>query len=384
MTHRPSTTPNISNNYLHTSHSTSLISHRIEVPDLEHTRSYNVLPSRATAYPKYTPDVSKEMINETIGRRQIHNRILTADSSAFRKKSIGESTSDFFYQKHLIRDYLNTLHPLYDPDNIGGKKYTVSKIKFLKENENLAGESAVVSCRKMSNKDDRLKTSQKVGLEDFVRPDDPLSTNFRNTGYSAGHIRSKLGLDTYGPASSNERAFDRATGLIPVSPNIDRERTFSALDKGNGIRNGSNRLSSLDGNSDASSSVGFSINDFFPNQTGNGNNSFTKFSPGAPRGGSVNSNTSRGNTKRSKDLPPGTLGYTGPAILYEDISLVDPITKNKEWSRSFFERKASQKKEALDRKLRIADIRRQREDAIAEQQAIISFESSLQSKVMKV
>jgi hypothetical protein len=376
MSHRPATTPNASNNYLHTSHSTSLISHRIEVPELEHTRSYNVLPSRATAYPKYTPDVSKELINETIGRRTIHNRLLTADSSAFRMKSIGESTSDYFYQKHIIRDYLNTLHPLYDPDNIGGKKYNVSRIKLLKENDKYDGESAVVSCRKMLNKDDRLKTSQKVGCEDFVRPEDPLSTKFRDTGYSSGHVRSKLGLDTYGPSSSNERAFDRASRLIPQSPNIDRERTFSSYNNGSATRS---RLSSLETGSN--SSIGFSVNDFFPNQTGNVGKS--KFSPGGD-GSTSNSVTSKGNTKRSKDLPPGTLGFTGPAILNDDISLVDPITKNKEWSRSYFERKASQKKEALDRKLRIADIRRQREDAKAEQQAIISFESSLQSKVMKV
>lgn len=57
---------------------------------------------------------------------------------------------------------------------------------------------------------------------DFLMPRD--LTHARKTGYNPGHIRSVLQLDTYGPAHSAEVERQRNEGLLPVSPNLDRNR----------------------------------------------------------------------------------------------------------------------------------------------------------------
>ena len=58
--------------------------------------------------------------------------------------------------------------------------------------------------------------------EDFLNP--RAMTAPRSTGYNIGHIRSVLQLDTYGPNHSADVEKKRSVGLLPNSPNVDRNR----------------------------------------------------------------------------------------------------------------------------------------------------------------
>jgi hypothetical protein len=57
-------------------------------------------------------------------------------------------------------------------------------------------------------------------IEDFLQPSDP--TRRRQTGYSPGHIRSVLHLDTFGPNQAKDVESQRRRGSLPSSPNSDK------------------------------------------------------------------------------------------------------------------------------------------------------------------
>jgi hypothetical protein len=75
---------------------------------------------------------------------------------------------------------------------------------------------------KIKRKEPELRTS----IEDFLQPKD--QTHERKIGYNAGHIRTVLQLDTFGPSHSDHVHEGRMSGKLPMSPNLDRNRNMSS------------------------------------------------------------------------------------------------------------------------------------------------------------
>ena len=137
------------------------------------------------------------MVRETISRRFAHRELMSANNGMglFRRDARPESTSDYFAQKHVVRNFLNDMHqPL---------KKTLPR-------------------RPVTTGD---MSPRGAGQKDFIDPKDPV--NNRQVGYNKGHIRSLLDLDTYGPNNSREIMERREDGSLPASPNTDR---FSTTD----------------------------------------------------------------------------------------------------------------------------------------------------------
>lgn len=197
---RPATVANF--DFFKYGHSKTLTKHNTETSKRFEARARPVLKQRYVGYPVAVPDLSEDAVNETVKRRSIHNRLLDDDDSMFKKKYFPECTSDYFNQKHLIRDYLSTMHPYSDPDD-RGRTYTVSRLKS------------------------REAQLDPMEMGDFLQPEDP--TRPRSTGYTHGHVRSMLHFDNFGPHSAERNRQAREVGLLPDSPNIDRE---AAIEKG--------------------------------------------------------------------------------------------------------------------------------------------------------
>lgn len=109
--------------------------------------------------------------------------------------------SRFNSSKHTVRNLLPDMHPVSDKKDICPPKfgYNFSKIK---------------------RKEPELRTS----IEDFLQPQD--QTHERTIGYNPGHIRSILQMDTFGPGHSDVVNEARAIGLLPLSPNLDRNHSM--------------------------------------------------------------------------------------------------------------------------------------------------------------
>lgn len=191
---RPATVANF--DFYKYGHSKTLTKHNTETSNKYEARARPVLKQRYVGYPVAVPDLSAEAVDETIKRRSIHNRLLGDDGGTFKKKYFAECTSDYFNQKHLIRDYLSSMHPYSDPDD-RGRTYTVSRLAT------------------------REKQLDPLPMSDFLSPEDP--TRPRSTGYTHGHVRSMLHFDNFGPHSAERNRHAREVGLLPDSPNIDRE-----------------------------------------------------------------------------------------------------------------------------------------------------------------
>ena len=123
-----------------------------------------------------------------------------------------ESPSEFYLQRHLVRDFLLDLHQFHAPRDIATPKFPITK--SLKEKPPPA----------------ELRTY----VEDFLQPKN--LTRRRVTGYSPGHIRSLLDLDTFGPNHSQKVEAKRSSGILPMSPNMSRFGTATG---------GSRRLSNI-------------------------------------------------------------------------------------------------------------------------------------------
>ena len=193
-------------------HTLSLESHYAGTANRIHPRSKMLLVNRGSSYPALAYDVSAEIVEETIKRRSIHGDLLKETyGNIFRKKKEKESTSDFFDQRHTVRDYLLDIHPDYDPADVTGKVYSVSRLKLLSRDNN--------------NNNNNNNSADDRPLEDFIRPTEV--TRPRSTGYSPGHVRTMLGLDAYGPNSSINQNNEREMGELPVSPNTDRYKVLN-------------------------------------------------------------------------------------------------------------------------------------------------------------
>ena len=207
---RPQTVDNSSVNFYKYGHSMSLIKHEYSTCEKHASRDRAVLQQRYLSYPVSVPDISQAAANETRFRRTANAAFLAEDEKLFRKKFSAECTSDYFNQKHLIRHYLNTMHPYTDHAD-RGRKYNVSRLK--EKERDLKG----------------------LPLADFLQPEFPLRQ--RETGYSAGHTRTILGLDVYGPSHAERVRLAREVGELPPSPNIDRERAIERAGTAGSTRN---------------------------------------------------------------------------------------------------------------------------------------------------
>ena len=188
------------NHFLKASHACALNNHQLYVHEKVDAHSNRVM--RQASYPVMVPDLSVEGIEESYMRRNASKILLESNKNVFKRTNIGESTSDFFLQKHKVRNFLNSMHPYRDPHD-QQRVFTQSRIPLQRDNEELQSRP-----------------------EDFLNP--RSQTAPRRSGYNPGHIRSVLQLDTFGPEHSAEVELKRGVGLLPPSPNMDRNRELRA------------------------------------------------------------------------------------------------------------------------------------------------------------
>jgi hypothetical protein len=100
-----------------------------------------------------------------------------------------------------MRDLLPTMHPVSDPQDLSPPKYGYHFPRARPDRTN------------------ELRST----VEDFIQP--KSLTESRSTGYTRGHIRSILELDTFGPHHSQLVTYGRLSGSLPLSPNTDRNRS---------------------------------------------------------------------------------------------------------------------------------------------------------------
>ncbi len=200
---RPHTVDSNSVTFFKYGHSSCLTKHDFSVVDKSGPRDKPILNQRYVGFPIAVPDVSQPSVNEVTFRRTAHKKFLDENKALFRKKFYAECTSDHFHQSHLIRNYLNTMHPYSDPQD-RGRTYSQSRLKT------------------------KERDLDPLPSGDFLNPKDP--TRPRSTGYSPGHTRTILGLDSFGPNDSKRLEYARMVGELPASPNVDRERPFMNRD----------------------------------------------------------------------------------------------------------------------------------------------------------
>lgn len=164
----------------------------------EMVRPRSALLERPASHPQLVADLSVEAVEESIYRRTLHEYLFKEEPNAFKKLFLPESPSEFYLQRHLVRDFLLDLHEHHAPRDVATPKFPITK--SLKE------KPPPVELRSV--------------IEDFLQPKN--LTRRRVTGYSPGHIRSLLDLDTFGPNHSQKVEMKRSTGLLPMSPNASR------------------------------------------------------------------------------------------------------------------------------------------------------------------
>jgi len=348
--------------YLKRGHTVSVASHSSQTCDKYHVRSSKVLANRGPSYPAQVPDINVETVNETHIRILMHENILKADAEAFKRKSGAESTSDYFHQKHLVRDYLYDMHPYYDPHDIGGTVYNRSILKIRAEQR----------CKSNNNEDD---INNKEVMEDFLEAADPIRP--RSTGYSRGHLRSIAKVDTFGPADSLQKTQQRELGLLPP-PNIDRYKNMpgSAKQKltmrsktSHGSR-GSSSASSLF----ADTNIPQSWNEQF---IGNSNTD-NKNDKNDKNDTYVKPHTTTGGSRQSHDKERG-VGSFVPTNL-----MLDSNTKSLEWFKSYQKRLSDRELFKLSKQQNLK-IQKENERLAKQLDNDLSmFEGSLKSKSMRV
>ena len=310
-------------------HTLSLESHYAGTANRIHPRSKMILVNRGSSYPALPYDVSAEIVEETIKRRSIHGDLLKeTHGNVFRKKKEKESTSDYFEQRHMVRNYLLDIHPDYDPDDVTGKVYSVSRLKLASRGNN-------------NNNND---SSDDRPLEDFIRPTEV--TRPRSTGYSPGHVRTILGLDAYGPNSSIAQNNERDIGDLPPTPNTDRYKIF---------------------NNKPSTAPSVSSR---PKTTNKNNNEF----------GINDSNL----FQVERDNRPKTANVkTSKFITDEDRSLKDPNTKSAKWYEEYRAKIQSKKQEYIIKQQILFYHRQQKMEADNVMRDLNEFEQSLQVKTRR-
>lgn len=268
--------------------------------------------------------------------------LITHSSSCmclFIRKAQSEGTNHVIKIKQLSRDLMEGMHSLKDPKDLDKAK--TSRLSY----------SRLPDTRK---EDEEIKFKNMLPLEDFNRPDN--LTEDRTTGFTPGHIRSMLQLDTYGPAHSVKVNTQRQMGVLPQSPNVDRyallnqqhletgslggdeDSLLSRATMSRGGRSGTSRASTVD--STYYNSLEHEANRIATGSTFSKANQnvltsrdfFHHTSNVIPDGHMFGTPLSsvRGSTAR-----PGTLGYHGRAITIEDQALKDPFLKSKMYYQMF-------------------------------------------------
>jgi len=177
-----------------------------------HPRSAELLVARTPALPAHTLDLSAALAEENLQRRTAHKKLFDSDQTIFRKTDLPESASSFVHHQQIMKNLLGDMHPLKDPGDLDKKhKYTRS----IKYDKDISDRMAL----------DEYHFQTMPPIEDFLRPGSPVTP--RSLGYEPGHIRSLLKLDTYGPAESVNLQKMRDSGLLPITPNIDRHKLIS-------------------------------------------------------------------------------------------------------------------------------------------------------------
>lgn len=223
--------------YLKAGSSISVKEWKEDYPEMVRPRSG--LLERPASHPQMVADLSVDAVEESIYRRTLHEHLCKEQPDAFKKYYtsvisiiyiciyylcvvlltvvvcrlfLPESPSEFYLQRHLVRDFLLDLHQFHAPKDVATPKFPITK--SLKEKPPPA----------------ELRTF----VEDFLQPKN--LTRRRVTGYSPGHIRSLLDLDTFGPNHSQKVEAKRSSGILPMSPNMSRFGTATG---------GSRRLSGI-------------------------------------------------------------------------------------------------------------------------------------------
>jgi hypothetical protein len=265
--------------------------------------------------------------------------------------------SRFNSSRHDVRNLLPDMHPVSDKKDICPPKfgYNFSKVR---------------------RKEPELRTS----IEDFLQPKD--QTHERKIGYNAGHIRTILELDTFGPAHSEAVSEKRRAGRLPMSPNLDRNRSSPEGSQ----RGGSQRGGSQRGGAQTQSQQGADNSSGFW-----GGDDLTLGSPGssscASRG---NTNNKSPNKLRTQVLFGGTWNADLLSATLDDKTqpLVRPTTSgyqqdargaNMDYSKSrsamLRERQRQREREGARRR----DKSRQQQESAEYQQLIDDFEAHLKS-----
>merc|ERR1711916_33951 len=198
--------------------------HHSSLPSILPTRSMLNLSSRGPCYPLLISDTTYGSVRETVSRRSMHRAIMTANPHAFRKCSEHECPSSFLQQKQIVEDLLGDLHQEKDDMDwaiLNGDKphFSVSRLKGRKKlrvsTANAASDGNNPRFRPRECADENIG-------KDFLDPHNPVQ--LRTVGYTSGHVRSITEADTYGPKHSMHVEMKRSKGLIPQSPNTDRNR----------------------------------------------------------------------------------------------------------------------------------------------------------------
>lgn len=277
-----------------------------------------------------------------------------------------ECTADVFHQKHLVRDYLSTMHPYSDP-NDHGRTYNQSRLKSQGESREGRG-------------------GKQGALEDFIH-DEPVRP--RSTGYSKGHVRNMLGLDTFGEKSSEEIRAQRELGLLPQSPNTDRYKN-APLSPSSTTSTASSVSPPRRPNTTGMNSYPMDSADvYFPlpmnfqstGQAGEGlagAESFavletTNFGDEFARPDPSTANARGGKVK----VVPGTIGYAGPAITREDIVLKDPHGKGVEYFNAIMTRKHTRAEKSLSKSKEARRLKELQHEAFQAATHIADFEANL-------
>eukprot|EP01038_Epipyxis_sp_PR26KG_P011603 gene11603-15537_t len=388
---------------LKSGHSISLNEHVKEPVDMLRSRSNRLLLSRGPSYPSLAIDLSSELATENISRRSLHREVLTAEPTAFRRKKMGESSSAFWDQQHLVKDLLSDMHPLKDTKDLNPKKSN-SYTYTVKEEET------------------KLSINDSASLEDFIRPEDSESP--RRTGYEKGHIRSVFKLDVYGPSSSKHISKSREFGQLPLSPNVNRyefldpERIHtgkSTMSHNSSLGQGSldnlSRKSTpnirlltpiiSDGNNDynniTTSSLVNSIGNLgskynskenlhdyvknmnHPSHNQNRNNDTLNTASTSQTAFTASTRGTNSRERRSRTSTPfaGTVGYHGPALTIDDRLLIDPYVKRLNWSNNYIVRKKEQAEFRDTLRKKRAELKEKIDIESQTRQSILDFENKL-------
>lgn len=321
-------------NALKSGHSLSFDRHDTTIPDKVGPRS--ALLSKAKSIPKLPCDTSYEAVQESINRKLLHQHIYSQNNAVFRRTAKEESCSKYVSLKHSMRDLLPTMHPVSDPNDICPPKFGYNFTRLAREAPDL-----------------------RTSVEDFIQPkrqDLP-----RRTGYSRGHIRSVMELDTFGPSHSEKVNDARSQGSLPLSPNLDRNRPTSraGTDSPFGSRVGSRAGSR-----------------------------------GGSRGGSKALATGRSDASGLNKSPsfPGLVGGTWDQSVFSEMDRTQPLVRpttegflgdsrgsSIRWAKER-QAKLQEKREARERlKKHRADLERQRMEADEHENYVYQFEQNLKS-----